>query len=132
MRKLAGVKEAATVFRALDKLAMRKEYHEALARNGISLDSIVSGIKGLCESSGSDATKLRAYQTLLTSLGLDKYEKTEETVKSWEDAVLQNSDTKQLGSGETEEYDVDVPKIPKTEERMREEEKKIASELYAD
>jgi len=37
LKKMAGLKTVADVYRTLDKLAMRKEYHEALSRQGIDL-----------------------------------------------------------------------------------------------
>ena len=42
LKKIAGLKRVADVYRTLDKMAIRKEYHESLAAAGISLDYIVS------------------------------------------------------------------------------------------
>jgi hypothetical protein len=40
LREMIGVKTVAEVYRTLDKMSMRKEYHNALAKSGISFDFI--------------------------------------------------------------------------------------------
>ena len=51
LKKIAGLNKVTDVYRSLDKLALRKEYHDALARAGISLDYIVEGIKNFIKDS---------------------------------------------------------------------------------
>ncbi|MFA6385950.1 MAG: hypothetical protein WCW29_04365 [Candidatus Paceibacterota bacterium] len=145
LKKIAGLRTAAEVYRSLDKLAIRKEYHEALARNGISLDYIVDGIKKIIEDGSSEKVKLGALQTLLESLGLKKYEQQEESAKGWETVVLKALEKEQqdkgsakeiiegeeVVNGEFEEYKVIVPEEPKEETDRREEEDKLGRELYA-
>ena len=89
LKKMIGVKTVAEVYRTLDKIAIRKEYHEALLRNEIDLDSIVKGIKDVCtDENESGAIKLKGWQVLLKSLGLDNYSDIEkESRNSWEDVV---------------------------------------------
>jgi len=142
LRKMAGLKTAAEVFRTLDKMAIRKEYHDALARNGISLDYIVEGLKGMFEDSSSEQVRLTSLQTLLKSLGLDKYEKAEDSGKSWEEAILaavakEDGESKLIESpdvidGKTVEdtYEVIVPTMPENEKKKREEEAELAKMLY--
>ena len=121
LRKMIGVKTVAEVYRTLDKLAMRKEYHAALIRSGISLDFIVGGIKEIAVGGFKDSDKLNALKTLLTSLGMDKYEDDGgQTRGSWEEILLEKLEeekkSKLLGDGK-EKTDEEI-------EKMREEELK--------
>jgi len=141
LKQMAGLKSVAEVYRTLDKLSIRKEYHAALAKSGLTFDYILSGIKGVCDE-GSDKNKLHGYQMLLKSLGLDKYEDTEDGGKSWEEILLAAQDkdaedsVKKISDGEevkvveVEEYEVVVPEIPESEKKKVEEEKKISDSLY--
>jgi len=136
LKKAAGLKTVAEVYRTLDKLAIRREYHDALQRNGVTLDTIVGGIKTLAETSVKDSTRLKGWELLLKSLGLDKYEKDEESGKNWEELVVEASeknknkpkeDVKQL---EESDYEVIVPKTPDAEKKRQEEEKEVGQQLY--
>lgn len=91
LRKIIGASRIADVYRNLDKLAIRKEYHQALVDNGIDFNFITRGIKELAEGGDTDKVKLASFQTLLKSIGLDKYEKQEEMSKGWEDELLEAS-----------------------------------------
>lgn len=138
LRKMAGLRTVADVYRTLDKLALRKEYHEALARQGLSLDVIVEGIKNIISTTKQDKIKLAGYQTLLRSLGLDKYDKAEESTKSWEEILLQTEEEKrkQLGAAQDQhnsidgDYEVIVPATPENEKIKEEEELEAAKFLY--
>src|SRR5258708_5142349 len=89
LRRMLHVKTVSDVYRTLDKLAMRKEYHEALTRAGISFDFIVGGIKDIAKDGYKDGDKLKALQVLLKSLGLEKYEEASgPSAGSWEDVLL--------------------------------------------
>ncbi len=136
LMRVAGLQKVADVYRTLDKLSIRKEYHNALSRQGISLDKIVSGIKDICEGDSSDSVKLKGYQTLLKSLGLDKYEKDEEAAKGWEEIIIdinENKDKKaEILDGEFEKYKIDRPETPADELERQEKEKEVGKELYAD
>lgn len=139
LRKLAGLKSAAEVFRTLDKLAIRKEYHDALFRNGITLDKVISEIKSIGEGDNSASVKLKAWQTILRSVGLDKYEKLEETGKGWEEAIIEASDAVGTDEGEAGgdetvvvEYDIDRPSMPEEERAKREAEREFSKELYGE
>ena len=141
LRKLAGLNATADVFRTLDKMAIRREYHEALDRNGISLDYIVSGIKEIANTGMTDNVRLASYNVLLKSLGLEKYEKVEDSGKNWEDAILtavaKEEEIKQLGEGDIvegkiEEYEVKTPSVPKSELKQREDEADLAKMLYGE
>lgn len=136
LKHAAGLKTVAEVYRTLDKLAIRKEYHNALAKNGVTLDVIVNGIKDLAQTSKKDAVKLKGWELLLKSLGLDKYEKDEESGKNWEELIMEASeknkdkpkiDIKQL---EESDYEVIIPKTPEAEKKRQQEEKEVGQQLY--
>lgn len=137
LRKIAGLNRVADVYRSLDKLAIRKEYHEALVKNGIDFDFITRGLKDLAENS-TDKIKLGSFNVLLKSVGLDKYEKQEETGKSWEEEILKVAKVKddvidgEIVKDDIEDYEVMVPEVPADEVIRQEEEKKMGRDLYED
>ena len=137
LRRMVGLKTVADVYRTLDKLAIRKEYHEALARNEVTLDSIVSGIKNIADTSYKDATKLKAYQVLLRSIGLDKYEDQEDTGKSWEEVLVKITEKEEDDRKESDgkeivdvQYEVNIPVPPDEETKRREVDRELAKQLY--
>jgi len=135
--KMANLKKMADVYRTLDKLAIRKEYHEALVRTGFDLDSVVAGIKEIAENSSSDSTKLKGYQTILKSLGLDRYEKEDDKGKSWEETIIEYMEKEKQKKLENPEekkvkadYEVVIPKVPVAEKQKREDEEEAGRSLY--
>lgn len=134
LRKMIGVQKVADVYRTLDKLAIRKEYHEALAIHGMDLPTIVEGIKNICQKSKSDAVKLNGYKVLLKSIGLEDYkESIEETKGSWEDAILEYREKEKIqieAPKKNIEYEVIVPQTPKEEGERIDRERKAAEGLY--
>lgn len=137
LRKAIGVKAVADVVRTLDKLTIRKEYHEALADNGVSLDFIVGGIKNIAQTSSKDATRLKAYQTLLRSIGLERYEDIEDKGKGWEEMLvemqqkqLRGEEVKQI-EAEEGDYEVIAPPVPESARKRREDEEALGRQLYA-
>ena len=129
LRKMIGVKTVADVYRTLDKLAIRKEFHAALADHGLTPDYIVGGIKKIVEDpNASSAVKLKSLQALLKSIGLEKYEEQADTGKSWEELLLKLEDKpKELPGGK---YEVDEPPMPEAERVRRESDRKVADNLY--
>lgn len=131
LRRLAGLKTVAEVYRTLDKLAIRKEYHEALARQGVTMDDIVAGIKSIATGSESDAVRLKGYQTLLRSVGLDRYEKQEDVGKGWEEVIMEKAESgDKVVEGEFEEYEVAQPVVPESVKKETAKENKIGKDLY--
>lgn len=135
LREMIGVTTVAQVFQTLDKLVMRKEYHQALSKLGISFDFIAGGIKELAMSSQKDDTRLKAYQTLLKSVGMDTYD-SESTGSSgtWEEILL-----KRIEEGKNEEtpkisapaqYEVKQPVVPESVKKAQEEEREMTSSIY--
>jgi hypothetical protein len=140
LQKITGMRVAADVYRTLDKMALRREYHAALSRCGIDFDYLVGGIKDLCDNSDNAKIKLKGYEVLLRSLGLDKYDKAEDTGKSWEETIIsiveKNSKDKkeedkklELNDG-SDDYEVNIPAIPKDEAEKKAVEKEISDSFY--
>lgn len=137
LKTMIGVKTVAQVYRTLDKLALRKEYHQVLAEEGLDLNTIVRGIKNVVNTTEKDDIKLKGYQGLLKSLGLDEYkEPIEDSGNTWEDVLLEHLDkekadgTKQIEGKKFEEYEVIVPEIPEGELEKINVEKELGRSLY--
>lgn len=133
LRKMIGVRTVAEVYRTLDKLAIRKEYHEALAQHGLDLYTIVNGIKDICMTADSDSVRLRGYQTLLKSIGLEEYkESVEESKGGWEEALLEYTEkNRQIEAPKkTVDYEVIFPEVPEEEKKRVDREKEAAKGLY--
>jgi hypothetical protein len=133
LRKMAGMKTVAEVYRTLDKLAIRKEYHEALVRNGVDLDYVVGGIKKICENAISEPVKLAGYKTLLKSLGLEEYkEEKTETGKNWEELIrdMVQKESDGVKDIDVNEYEVLQPEMPEEERAKRLIEKEEGRSIY--
>ena len=136
LKQMIGVRSVAEVFRTLDKMALRKEYHHALVKSGIDFGFIVEGIKNECLSAEKSADRLNGYKTLLKSMGMDNYDGDPKgSTGGWEDALklASENDAKRLEApkDDTEdEYKVDVPVIPESVKKMREAEKREGESLY--
>ena len=138
-REMLGVKTVADVYRTLDKMGIRKEYHESLHRNGISMDYLVRGLKGIAETGFKDADRLKAYQTLLKSVGLEKYENsTGASEGSWEDVLMKKIEQEKKLPVRTAllaapvQYEVKQPVIPESVKLAQKEEAEMTSTLYED
>ena len=133
LRKIAGLKTVTEVYRTLDKMAIRKVFHEALSRADISLDYIVTQLKSIIDSTESDKVKLSGLTTLLKTLGLDKYEVAEGAKGTWQDAILEavDKDKKELLPEPIEaEYEVKQPDVPDSVKDMLENEKRLGKQIY--
>jgi len=135
LKQLIGVKTVAEVYRTLDKMSMRKEYHEALARKGISFDYMLDGIKSIADNGEKDGDRLKAYQTLLKSVGMDTYDDANNTgTGTWEEVLLEKiEEDKEAGIEEKkgmEVYEVTPPTMPESVRKAKEEEAKITSSVY--
>jgi len=136
---MIGVKTVADVYRTLDKMSMRKEYHEALVRAGISFDYIVNGLRAIANDGEKDADKLKAFQTLLKSLGLEKYDAADSpTGGTWEEElvkVLEKEKPISIGHGggasnEKIDYEVIEPEVPESIKKIRNEEEELTDGIY--
>ena len=132
LRELIGVKTVADVYRTLDKIAMRKEYHSALAKQGITFDYIVKNIKTEIDSAEKSSDRLAGLNMLLKSIGLDKYEETAISGGGWEDALLKiSSKAEEKGEAiKVEEYEVIEPKVPDHIREAKEKTNKEARGMY--
>ena len=136
LREMIGVKTVAEVYRTLDKLAMRKEYHGALARLGISFDYIAGGIKGIADTGQKDADRLNALKTLLKSVGMENYDEVSGgNSGTWEEELLKSVESEKMLIGGTDKlvipkYEVDVPKIPESAKVKQDEDAELTSSIY--
>ena len=139
LREMIGVKRVADVFRTLDKLAMRKEYHKALVASGIDFNYIIRGIKTEAETAYKPGDRLKALQILLKSLGMDKYDDpVDGGGAQWEDDLLKKIEeekkTPQLTEGDKKEtlteYEVKVPEMPESVKKSKKREADIGKSLY--
>lgn len=137
LRKLAGMRTTAEVYRCLDKLALRREYHTALSKSGIGFGTIADKLKELMDSP-SQKIQLGAVNALMKSLGLEKYEQVEDAGKSWEEELIRVSeearkegrDFKQIEMEEFTDYEVVTPETPTSEKERQENERKIGRDIY--
>lgn len=132
LRDMMGVSKVAEVYQTLDKLAMRKEYHKALAKLGISFDYIAGGIKKIADTGEKDADRLKALQTLLKSTGMDVYDSAEVSSGTWEEVLLSKiAEEKDLNlPSSVPVYEVVVPEIPESARIQMEEDKEITGSVY--
>jgi hypothetical protein len=137
VKQIAKIHSDAELNRMIDKLSIRKEYHQALANNGMKLDTIVREIKLLCATSKDDV-KLKAYTFLLKSLGLDKYEELGASGKSWEELILRISEQEKIDSPQKQNvieggsivYPVKIPEIPEEVASRRKAEAEMTRSIY--
>ncbi len=134
LREIIGVRTVADVYRTLDKIAMRKEYHAALAKLGITFDYVVENIKDVIDNAGKDSDRLAGLNMLLKSIGLDKYDETAIGGGSWEDALVQIAEKRREGDGEAKlldtSYEVVQPEVPEEVRIAKEKEIKEGRSLY--
>jgi len=132
LREMIGVKSVADVMRTLDKIVMRKEYHDALTRAGISFDYVVENIKDQIDNAEKPSDKLAGLNMILKSVGLDKYEESAIAGGGWEDALLKlNSKSNETGEDvKVAEYRVEEPKMPEHIRLAKEKANKEAKGLY--
>jgi hypothetical protein len=135
LRQMIGVKTVADVFRTLDKMALRKEYHEALTRLGINFDSVLGVISTEMTTAKKSSDRIKAAQIILKSLGVDKYEDASIGGGSWEDEILKAQENEAALPAAVNEkglpiYDVEVPKMPESVKKQRENDTLTGKSLY--
>lgn len=136
LKDMIGVKTVAEVYRTLDKMAIRKEFHKALDRAGISFDFIVGGIRNIAAGAEKDGDRLRALQLLLQTLGLDKYDDTNAAnTASWEEQLIKAVERQKKALPEGTEapgadYEVVPPEVPDAIKKQREREAELTDTLY--
>lgn len=127
LAKLAQLKKTADVYSVLDKLSLRKEFHAALDRAGLSLDFIVTRLKKICENE-DDEISIKGLTTVLKTIGLDKAEETESSGRAWEDVVLERAMVAEETSPGV--YEVIEPQMPESLRIRKEEDKVTGRGLY--
>ena len=122
LKEIIGAKTVAEVYRTLDKLTIRREFHDALTKAGITFEFLIEGIKREAIGGDKSMDRLKAYEMLLKTLGLDKYDDVStSSTSSWEERLLKAIDghetvlEEDVTPGSTlpaAEYAVVVPQIP--------------------
>lgn len=132
LKELIGVKTVAEVYRTLDKIAMRKEYHTALAKAGVTFDYIVNGVKKEIDTADKTSDRLTGLKMLLSSIGLDKYEETAINGGGWEDILEQfNKEAEEKGKPiEIKDYEVIEPPMPEDLRLAKEKANRETKGLY--
>jgi hypothetical protein len=130
MQQIMNVQKVAGAIKTLDKIVLRKQFHEALHEDEVDFKFIVKGIKKECERGDKSSDRLKGYQILLRSLGMDSYDDTkDENAANWEDAlqkVIKEKQSQKIISAPAEpvdqEYEVIQPKVPDSVKAKKEEE----------
>lgn len=126
----AGIRTMADTYRTLDRLALRKDYQQTLAKHGVDMNFIVSELKSLAMAADLDSTRLKALQVFLKSLGLDSYGKEEEGGGGWEDIVAKSIQASQSAPQLNQPYTVKPPEIPKEDIDEDAKEAQLGRSLY--
>jgi len=129
LAQMIGVKTVAEVYRVMDKIQMRQEYHAALVKLGMSFEYIAKGIKNEIENADKSSDRLNGLSMLLKSIGLDKYEETASTGGGWEETLLKISAAKEEQKNIIE-YKVEEPKMPEHIKAAKDKANKEAKGLY--
>lgn len=141
LKEMIGVRTVAEVYRTLDKMAIRKEFHKALDRAGVSFDFIVGGIREVAGNAKRDSDRLHALEILLKTLGLDKYEESSGAAKSWEEELLKAIEAKNpekageakelpVGTQQIVDYEVVPPNVPESVKKAQQKEGETMKRLY--
>jgi len=132
LKELIGVKTVAEVYRTLDKMAMRKEYHSSLAKNGITFDYVVKGIKTEIDTADKASDRLAGLNMILKSIGLDKYEESSIAGGTWEETLLKIKAEKEQQGEQIKlvEYEVEAPEMPEHIRLAKEKANKEAGQIY--
>lgn len=136
--KFADVKTKAEAYILLDRLATRKEYQQALIREGLDFDYIVGNIKGIIDGDDTGGVRLSALRLIMESLGVATYEKDEDSGRGWEQVLIDvtnrekqtNFEQNKLLAPIDVDYEVKVPQIPSSVEEQRKKEAEIGKDLY--
>lgn len=136
LKQMIGVQKVADVYRTLDKIALRKEYHKALSKFGLSFDYVVENVKKeIDDPNGKVSDKLKGLNMILKSLGMDKYEESTLGGGGWEDALLaikqnETDEDRAKTKSEVVDYEVVVPEMPKELQIEKDKENEEAKGLY--
>lgn len=116
LAQMMGMKRVAEVYRTLDKLAIRREYHDAWVKLGIDFPYILSHFKDVIEH-GKGADRVASLKALLKSVGMDEYKESEsDNSGGWEEILGKKIEALKDLQGALPEankdYEVIAPSIP--------------------
>lgn len=132
LRELIGVKTVAEVYRTLDKIAMRKEYHAALVKHGVTFDYVVKNIKHEIDTAKKTSDRLAGLKMILQSIGMDKYVETAIAGGGWEEILdkINQESKEEKEKPKIVEYEVVEPEIPKSVKEAKEKSLEESKKLY--
>jgi hypothetical protein len=129
-KQIIRARAAVDVFRTLDKISLRKEWHNALERNGVDFDLVLGVLKTEMLNGDKSSDRIAAAKVIIKSLGLDKYEDSSLSGGSWEDEILRIAGQGVEGVEPGQVYDVVQPKVPESARKKREEQDDMGKSLY--
>lgn len=132
LKKIAGLRTAAELYRTLDKMSLRREYHAALTRSGIDFDYLVGGVKNVCDTADPKVA-LKGFEILMRSLGVEKYDKETMSNANWEDTLLKASEAVKAQGilpEPEEDYTVKEPEVPEAVKEKQVRDKAFSDSYY--
>jgi hypothetical protein len=124
LKKMASIRSSAELFVTMDKLAMRKEYHAALAKHGLSIDALVAGIAEHAFDMRDRKMAFEAKKFILKTLSLDRFANESTGAKGWQDLVLEKAmqakDEMKALPPPDGLYEVEEPEVPSDMREMAE------------
>jgi hypothetical protein len=141
LKEIIGAKTVAEVYRTLDKLTIRREFHDALTKAGITFEFLIEGIKREAIGGDKSMDRLKAYEMLLKTLGLDKYDDVNTgTTSSWEERLLKAIEGHEGALDENvtpshtklTNYSVVIPQIPSSMKAKKREAEEMEGSMSFD
>lgn len=130
-QQIIRARAAVAVFQTMDKIALRREWHNALEKAGLGFDTIVEVLKNEMIHGKRGNDRINAAKIVLKSLGLEKYEDASIQGGSWEDEILRAADNATSDDRKNNsEYVVKVPQIPESVKKQRKEQNDLGKSLY--
>lgn len=123
LKRLSGIKRSADLMVTMDRLSLRREFHEAMYRAGLTPDKLMTTLSDHVDSTDAKVS-IKAVEVTLKMLSMFRPESSSGDVKSWEEIVLekataiQEGDMKQISQPV---YDVKIPEVPPDMAEMAEQ-----------
>jgi hypothetical protein len=137
MKQLMGVKAVAEVFSTLDKISIRKALHQSLHAFDLDFNYVAKNLKDLGDHA-NDKVRLGVMQTLLKTMGMDKYDTPDSGGGGdWEEVLMRKIEEGKQGAIDLPasdvsfpEYEVFEPTMPEDVAAIKKHEDDIGEELY--
>lgn len=127
--KMAGLGRAVDVFAAIDRLSLRKEFHAALGRAGLDLDTVAKRLKQVIEDDDPEIS-IKGISVLLKSVGLEKNEEAVAPPTGWEEEVWKKGEAIDTEETEDGKYEVVEPEMPESLKAEKKKEQEESEKLF--